>query len=543
MENVVRTVTKVCFVSLFEAVLSLSSMAGTTYQVKTVDELLSALEIASKDDVVELAAGDYLLPEIPCSTNGIAYAGCSHIYVACRLKGCGETREATRLIGRGSYRIMTLQNSGVVENLTLTNGAAVTTWEGASKATCGGAAYAYGMLTNCIVVGCSATNGGGLYSGTAYDTVFVDNSATGYGGGVHSAKLYGCIVTNNTSVNNGGGAYAVSYATNTLFMCNKSQSSGGGVGSGASGTLVNCTIAGNAALGSAGLGGGVYSADEQNPLEVIGGRVSSNYANKGGGLYGSVCRKAILSDNVAGTDANGNNANATALIGCEITGTGVSWGSAHGCTFHDIGGTVTLAGNPHKVASVSIANVYYYYPNVTNCLFRDNSPSSALMKGTTSQNKTSTLVNCTVVSNVFAYTFSGFLKEGYPLRVENCLFWGNCKSNKAAQDIYFQEASSGEITFTHSAYGASTMTLTSYSDGTLWQFGDESVIGSTPCFAGDADAPYALSASSKLRSIGQVAAWMASATDIRGKKRLTDGKVDLGCYQCHPRKGFLLMFR
>ena len=534
---------KCSLLSQLVAVLSVSAMAGTTNRVTTVDELLSALETAGKNDVVELAAGDYLLPEIPRSTNDLVNAGCSHISVACRLKGCGETREATRLIGRGAYRIMTLQNSGIVENLTLSNGAAVTMLDGASKSTSGGGAFAYGTLTNCLIVGCSAANGGGLYSGTAYDTVFVDNSATGYGGGVHSAKLYGCIVTNNASSNNGGGAYAVSYATNTFFMCNKSQSSGGGIGSGTSGRLEDCTIAGNAALGSAGCGGGVYSADVENPLEVVGGRVSSNFANKGGGIYGSVCRGAILADNVAGLDQNGDNANATALIGCEITGTGVSWGSAFGCVFHDIGGTVELTGNPHKTASVAIAIVYYYYPNVTNCLFRNNAPSSALIKGTTSQDKTSTLVNCTVVSNTFAYTFSGFAKEAYPLSVENCLFWGNCKANKAAQDINFQDSSSGKITFSHTAYGATTMDLAPYSDGSLWRFGDDSVVGTAPLFTGEPDAPYALSEKSKLLGIGRVAAWMASAKDIRGKARLTDGMVDLGCYQCHPRKGFLLLFR
>ena len=45
--------------------------------------------------------------------------------------------------------------------------------------------------------------------------------------------------------------------------------------------------------------------------------------------------------------------------------------------------------------------------------------------------------------------------------------------------------------------------------------------------------PYwALLYSSPLRGKGTAADWMADATDLAGRPRLRDGKVDIGCYQC-----------
>ena len=48
--------------------------------------------------------------------------------------------------------------------------------------------------------------------------------------------------------------------------------------------------------------------------------------------------------------------------------------------------------------------------------------------------------------------------------------------------------------------------------------------------------PYSLRRSSPALSKGLVQDWMAYATDIRRDgqfSRLLDGKVDIGCYQCH----------
>ena len=66
---------------------------------------------------------------------------------------------------------------------------------------------------------------------------------------------------------------------------------------------------------------------------------------------------------------------------------------------------------------------------------------------------------------------------------------------------------------------------------------NETVFAADPKFdAKNVQHPYSLRRSSPALGKGLVQEWMAYATDIRRDGRLSrllDGKVDIGCYQCH----------
>ena len=81
-------------------------------------------------------------------------------------------------------------------------------------------------------------------------------------------------------------------------------------------------------------------------------------------------------------------------------------------------------------------------------------------------------------------------------------------------------------------------------------FSSDGVIRESPKFASGKAAysfapPYMLSPSSSGHKIGGIVLdWMATATDIAGNARLSDGKVDMGCYQCTLQPlGIILVVR
>ena len=100
----------------------------------------------------------------------------------------------------------------------------------------------------------------------------------------------------------------------------------------------------------------------------------------------------------------------------------------------------------------------------------------------------------------------------------------------------------GALIFDHCVYKTklSTLDLTDYTlDNSLYRFG-ENGFASDPGFmlAGDSDHPFSLKRTSALRGRGRPLDWMNDAYDLRGDaddgkyRRLRDGAVDIGCYQC-----------
>ena len=166
-------------------------------------------------------------------------------------------------------------SDGLLTGFTLTNGFTQTEggWGDYQR---GGGVLLYhgGMVSNCIITGCSAAiTGGGVdfhYGGVVVDCIIEGNSTSeNYGGGgvgLHTGALLDrCIVRNNSSSGaggDGGGLYFYTGGTarNCLIVNNSADNLGGGVylySQSSSVQLESCTIAGN----TADVGGGFYARD------------------------------------------------------------------------------------------------------------------------------------------------------------------------------------------------------------------------------------------------------------------------------------------
>jgi hypothetical protein len=210
-----------------------------------------------------------------------------------------------------------------------------------------------------------------------------------------------------------------------------------------------------------------------------------------------------------------------------------------------------LTANPYWSTNQASTYAYYDYPNATNCLFVGNrfvSTSSSLLCGVQDGKKSSSVVNCTIVSNSYTYLARYFRKDKSPLLIQNTVIIDNKSRDETSfRDIYIATTGDnrcdvGALTFDHCVYRTkfSTLDLTSYiCDNSLYRFG-EGDFGEDPGFmlAGDLNHPFSLKRTSPLRGKGRLLDWMSDSYDLRGDaddgkyRRLRDGAVDIGCYQC-----------
>ena len=565
--------------------------------VSSVEGLVA--ELASCDGVtpktILLQAGDYQLTSAQQTTNNTW--GVSHLSIPkyVTLKGCGETPEATRLIGDGvSGRIMHVtSNSATIDNLTLTNGITVNavTVTNEKEEYRGAALVGYGVITNCVIIGNYAFGIGGAVASSArqngmalYDCRILNNSGTACGG-VHNARLFNCLIAGNTArTGEGGGGYSCtvvggvvsnnttltgskcggglfqSSATGTLFTCNVTLQKGGAVaesactncifvankgkygGAAQKGRLVNCKIYNNYATSQ---GGATYESNIENS------EIWNNCAyGDGGGIYDGTVHYSVISNNFGKT---GPNACAADMFDCDIVGMSVAYGSATRCVFRDIGHTQYLVGHPYVTTNQSCIYAYYYYPNATNCLFTNNrlsTSSSTLFCGVQVADKSSSVVNCTIVSNSYCYLARYCRMADYPMLIQNTVIYDNfVYESTTPRDIYFATSSDnsnrcnpGALIFDHCVYKTkpSGLDMTDYvCDNSLYRFGTDG-FAADPGFmlAGDSNHPFSLKRTSTLRGRGRPLDWMNDAYDLRGDadngkyRRLRDGDVDIGCYQC-----------
>jgi hypothetical protein len=116
------------------------------------------------------------------------------------------------------------------------------------------------VLSNCVIIDCSAYAGGGGDNGTYINCLITNGYAHIGGGGVIGGNLDRSQVVWGTSDYYGGGIY-VCNATNCLLIDNLGLFGGGAYG----GTLNNCTVYGNYADANGSLGGG-YGGGGDNSL-------------------------------------------------------------------------------------------------------------------------------------------------------------------------------------------------------------------------------------------------------------------------------------
>lgn len=443
--------------------------------------------------------------------------------------------------GGGLYGIQSVSNC-VFSGNSNTNG-----YAGACYSKAG---VADSFMWDCIVTNNTAkSNGGGINGLTAIRCLIAGNSAmAGSGGGSHLANLYDCVISNNVAVGGNGGGVCLNgnVVSNCLVYANHAISAA----SHAYGGGINCTsrddqvidthVVGNYAEtgeGSAkfGLTGGVQSGT------IIGGSIHDNYADSlCGGCRESVAIGCRIYNNDSG-DA-GANAHSVSLVGCDIADNLVSYGSAYGCTFHDIGGARELTNNPYKVGhAYTCDSVWNYHMKMTNSLVTCCTVETMFL-GTEAGGVDAALVSCTIVSNSMKALFTAFHDETHPLRLINTAFVGNVSRNGSPMDINFQTTSItvGGMTMANCLYGTTSVNnLSDYADGgaPIYQLGKDG-IASSPRFNKDGEHPYEPKCSSPLVGRGLVMDWMTGAYDIRGDiadgkyLRLRDGRADIGCYQC-----------
>ena len=291
------------------ALVSATALFGAreTVTVDNVEDLVREVRrLTGSGSTIQIGVGDYCLPDEAMVTNNTSNGnGLSTLNAsALRLIGLGATPRDVRLIGAGSMRIMHLSSSSWIENLTITNGNAMTKFGVADNSPRGGGVYGGGIVTNCVIAGCKAVYGGGcqastkiwnsriencsgssgagFHNCTACGTVFVNCSATSNGGAGYTGFVYDCEIVDCSATSYGGALYNVCYVTNTVFRGNRTDGGGGAVyynTSNLTNLCLDCTFTNNWAKE----GGGAICCSQASNCVFVG-----NSCAKGGGALKNV---------------------------------------------------------------------------------------------------------------------------------------------------------------------------------------------------------------------------------------------------------------
>lgn len=332
--------------------------------------------------------------------------------------------------------------------------------------------------------------------------------------------IVNCAFTNNYSRQNGLVRFAT--CSNTVFFGNESIQNNGGILFG--GTAIDCTFVGNKRYDT---------------------------------FYGLVL---AATDGAPNANVQGGDARESTLIRCDLDG-----GILYHCYLQDC--------HIHDCTNIGTYCVFYGNNVATNCLISNirRGNHDTLMRGiwynwTDGSADTwgpgrAEFVNCTFAdcatdpggryaANFFTTVKDNGLRSVY---LANCLFYNN-RLKSASGDLVDLRLSDANglctISYTNCVFGVAP-SLDANNKGTFVDLGGNRVIapdalgilkGEKAAEKGVAD--YTLRYGSPARGLGDASIWGETATDLAGKLRLRDGKVDPGCYECWlDPVGMMLLLR
>ena len=335
------------------------------------------------------------------------------------------------------------------------------------------------------------------------DSYFCENDATGassyYGGAVAS---FPGLVSNCTFVANkayrGGAIYNCTNVRHCVFAGNRAENVDWGDGGGAaykSALYDGCVVTNNSAL-----------------------------VHNGGFVSCTVCN-SYVGGNRADRKSKTQDSSDCTFDGCEFVGNkDVYADESHfsGCVFSRsvIRG---YRGNRFIGGTVSVTNTLFF-DNVFDTMFR---PAGAANE----------IVNCSFVGN--RYDQLGSPIDASPMAIVNCMFYRQKKEETDETDDIGNNWNSfcwtnNYFTTSQSYKGAGNLNTRSGAPANPKLMLDR-----------DPQRPFAPQRKSCLNGAGFVMDWMATATDLDGNPRLTNGKVAIGAYETTDFyvPGLMLLFR
>jgi len=276
----------------------------------------------------------------------------------------------------------------------------------------------------------------------------------------------------------------------------------------AGGTITNCVITNNQAVGDQPKGGGVYCDGGTVSRCVISGNNGTSTNSylygafaEGGGIYAinesQIDDSTVTNNTLTGYYANGAgiNANNGTVQNCTISGN-----TAYGHWYANGGGVYMTANAGGLVRNCLISG---------NNAHTDHAGANWATGGGVYFNSGGTLESSTISSN----TVDGEVSNGggltYGNQIRNTIIYGNT----AAADPNYYLNQYGPATFDHCD---STPLLAGVGN-----------IASDPSFASG----YHLNAGSPCINTGTNQVWMATAADLDDKWRVANGTVDMGAFE------------
>jgi len=414
--------------------------------------------------------------------------------------------------------------------------------------------------TNCVFTNNSASTSTVLSPDSLFKCDFVGNTGVGPGGAVRisstskNVRIEKCVFKcNNTSGTyySGGAIYMARTAANQCTL-----------------VVTNCHFEGNATVySSPNNGGAICNADglngNMNPsfpagetlwdcCLVVDCTFKTNISCNAAGVYGVHAVNCTFDRNLKyhiDYDYHlGNAARVSYLQNCDF-----NEGYFYGCVLDRC--------RIHDVPMTSMP-MFRDYTRATNCLVEKcfMRANGYLYSAGADKGFDGEFVNCTFVENQ-ANIFAGYTTAARTngLLFANCLFNGNSNGYyKTDFEMYLhsKEATNGfeYVTFQNVYVGKldvrgvpkDDFTAKTNAPGTMSVCVDPKFAGrdSKTMVRYPFEPYWALSLKSPLLGKGGVADWMADATDLAGRPRLRDGKVDVGCYECWLNPpGFTIDFK